>query len=174
MKKILSIVLLCALTLTGNAQRTVQISVINTLKDFREAVPVVLNLHEYGNNVKSAMVSYKGKEVACQLDDLDGDDIFDELIFLTDLGKKETKTFQIEFSNEGEPKQYEPQVYVEMMLSNKKVKESNKQDLYISQLTVENGTNAYWMIHHHGAAFESKKVAYRIYFDHRQTVDIRA
>ena len=172
MKKILSIVLLCALTLTGNAQRTVQISVINTLKDFREAVPVVLNLHEYGNNVKSAMVSYKGKEVACQLDDLDGDDIFDELIFLTDLGKKETKTFQIEFSNEGEPKQYEPQVYVEMMLSNKKVKESNKQDLYISQLTVENGTNAYWMIHHHGAAFESKKVAYRIYFDHRQTVDI--
>ena len=172
MKKTLSIVLLCALTLTGNAQRAVQISVINTLKDFREAVPVVLNLHEYGNNVKSAMVSYKGKEVACQLDDLDGDDIFDELIFLTDLGKKETKTFQIEFSNEGEPKQYEPQVYVEMMLSNKKVKESNKQDLYISQLTVENGTNAYWMIHHHGAAFESKKVAYRIYFDHRQTVDI--
>ena len=28
------------------------------------------------------------------------------------------------------------------------------------------------MIHHHGAAFESDLVAYRIYFDHRQTVDV--
>ena len=59
-----------------------------------------------------------------------------------------------------------------MMLSNKKIKESNKQDLYISQLTVDRGVNPYWMLHHHGTAFENNLVAYRIYFDHRQTVDI--
>ena len=59
-----------------------------------------------------------------------------------------------------------------MMLTNKKIKESNKQDLYISQLTVDRGVNPYNMLHHHGAAFENELVAYRIYFDHRQTVDI--
>lgn len=32
--------------------------------------------------------------------------------------------------------------------------------------------NPYWSLHHHGAAFENDMVAYRIYFDHRQTVDI--
>ena len=59
-----------------------------------------------------------------------------------------------------------------MMLTNKKIKSSNKQDLYISSLTVDNGTNPYWMLHHHGPAFEYEMVAYRIYFDERQTVDI--
>lgn len=59
-----------------------------------------------------------------------------------------------------------------MLISNKKVKSSNKHDLYISSLTVDNGTNPYWMLHHHGPAFENEMVAYRIYFDHRQTVDI--
>ena len=58
-----------------------------------------------------------------------------------------------------------------MMLTNKKIKSTNKQDLYISSLTVDNGTNPYWMLHHHGPAFENEMVAYRIYFDHRQTVD---
>ena len=133
---------------------------------------MVITVNQYGFSVKSALVSCNGNEIPCQLDDLNGDGVYDELCFLTNLGKKEKKSFSIELASQGEPRTYEPQVYVEMMLSNKKVKESNKQDLYISQLTVENGTNAYWMIHHHGAAFESKKVAYRIYFDHRQTVDI--
>ena len=52
------------------------------------------------------------------------------------------------------------------------VTSENKQNLYISSLTVEKGTNPYWQLHHHGPAFENKLVAYRIYFDHRQTVDI--
>ena len=59
-----------------------------------------------------------------------------------------------------------------MMLTNKKIKSQNKQDLYISSLTVDNGTNPYWMLHHHGPAFENDMVAYRIYFDERQTIDI--
>lgn len=75
-------------------------------------------------------------------------------------------------SNEGLPKEYPSEVYVEMLLSNKKIKESNKQNLYISHLTVDRDVNPYWSLHHHGAAFENDMVAYRIYFDHRQTVDI--
>lgn len=172
MKKTLTILSLATMLAgTGFAQKTFDINVANNSKTERKNAPVVLQLAEYGN-VKSALVTQDGKEIPCQLDDIDGNGTFDELCFLTDMPKKATKTFSIQLSETGKPRQYASQVYVEMMLANKKIKEANKQNLYISQLTVENGVNAYWMIHHHGAAFESDLVAYRIYFDHRQTVDI--
>lgn len=120
----------------------------------------------------SALVTDNGREIPCQLDDLDGDGHFDELFFLADIKGKKTKTYQVELSSEGKQHDYPPQVYVEMMLTNKSIKESNKQNLYISQLTVDRDVNPYNMLHHHGAAFENEMVAYRIYFDHRQTVDI--
>lgn len=107
-----------------------------------------------------------------QLDDLDDDGLNDELFFLTDLEGNEKRSFALTLSEQKPTETFPPCVYADMMLTNKKIKESNKQDLYISQLTVENGTNAYNMLHHHGAAFESELVGYRIYFDHRQTVDI--
>ena len=154
------------------SQKAFDVTVENNYQKNKKNVPIVLGLRDYGTNVKSAMVTNDGKEIACQLDDLDQDGLYDELCFLTDIDGNSTKRFNITLYDEGKPRTYEPQVYVEMLLSNKKVKESNKQDLYISELTVDNGTNPYWQLHHHGAAFENDMVAYRIYFDHRQTVDI--
>lgn len=154
------------------SQKTFDITVANDLKKTRENVPVVLTLKDYGMDVKSALVKHNGKEIPCQLDDINQDGLMDELCFITDIEKKSSRNFNITLYNEGEPRKYEPQVYVELMLSNRKIKESNKQDLYISHLTVDNGVNPYWSIHHHGTAFENNMVAYRIYFDHRQTVDI--
>ena len=84
----------------------------------------------------------------------------------------ERQQFCLSLTAAGLPRAYEPQVYAEMLLSNKKIKAENKQDLYISSLTVDRGTNPYWQLHHHGPAFENRLVAYRVYFDHRQTVDI--
>lgn len=154
------------------AQKTLNVSVKNNAATDRNAVPVVIDLKAQSVPVKSAMVTLDGVETACQLDDLDGDGTYDELCFITSLKKKEEKTFTVNLSEEGTPKQYPAKVYAEMLMSNKKVKSSNKHDLYISSLTVDNGTNPYWMLHHHGPAFENELVAYRIYFDHRQTVDI--
>lgn len=149
------------------------ITVSNPSKNDKKDAPVVLKLKEYTTDrVRSAVVTFNNQEIPSQLDDLNGDGIFDELCFLTDIKKKEQQLFYIVLKDKGRQKKYPARVYVDMMLSNKKIKESNKQDLYISQLTVENGTNVYSMLHHHGAAFESELVAYRIYFDHRQTVDI--
>ena len=156
-------------TVTG--QNVLEITVTNTCKTARTAQPVVHDLTQTGLKVCSALVTCNGSEVPCQLDDLNGDGRFDELCFLTDLDKKASKTFRIELSETGMPRSYEPRVYADMMLTNKKIKSSNKQDLYISSLTVDNGTNPYWMLHHHGPAFENELVAYRVYFDHRQTVD---
>ena len=171
MKKAFLFLLLAAISQAGKAQKTLEVSVTNPSKTERTAQPVVLSLSAYGMDVKSAIVQQNGQEVPSQLDDLNGDGRFDELCFLTDIGKKSQQTFRIELLSTGMPRQYEPKVYADMMLTNKKIKSSNKQDLYISSLTVDNGTNPYWMLHHHGPDFENELVGYRIYFDHRQTVD---
>lgn len=167
-KLIFSWLLLIATQVTFG-QQSFTINVTNTSNMELNAQPVTVNLQP---NIKSAIVKLNGQEIPCQLDDLDGNGQFDELFFLTDLKGKEKQNFEIQLFDKGVPRNYEPQVYAEMLLSNKNVKESNKHDLYISSLTVDNGTNPYWQLHHHGPAFENKLVAYRIYFDHRQTVDI--
>lgn len=172
-KRLFFIAAIAAFCTNAAAQKTFSISVKNPAKTERKATPVVLQLEKYGVEVKAALVTDpNGKELPSQLDDLNNDGRFDELCFMTDLDKKQTKTFSITLMETGKHKQYEPQVYAEMLLTNKKIKSSNKQDLYISSLTVDNGTNPYSMLHHHGPAFENDMVAYRIYFDHRQTVDI--
>lgn len=171
-KKLLTSALVLLAAIPAFPQKTINVTVANNSKKPKANVPVVLQLKDYGMDVKSALVTADGKEIACQLDDIDQDGRMDELCFITDINNKSSKKFNVTLYDEGQPRQYEPQVYVEMLLSNKKVKESNKQNLYISQLTVDNGTNPYWTLHHHGAAFENDMVAYRIYFDHRQTVDI--
>ena len=158
--------------LTANAQQTCEMTIKNNSKTDVKAYPVVMDLKSNPEKTATALVTENGKEIPCQLDDIDGDGTLDELFFLVDLNKKEKKTLKVTLSPFGKQKVYTPKVYVDMMLTNKKIKESNKQDLYISQLKVDRGVNPYSMLHHHGAAFENELVAYRIYFDHRQTVDI--
>ena len=170
-QRIITLTLLLTGVIIASAQTQKTVTVENTSELELKAQPVVVDLKPLGE-VKSALVRLNGLEVPCQMDDLDGDGTADELCFLTDLKKKQRQVFSVELSSVGEPRQYEPQVYAEMLLSNKKIKEENKQDLYISSLTVDKGTNPYWQLHHHGPAFENNLVAYRIYFDHRQTVDI--
>lgn len=139
-------------------------------EDFKD-YPVTVDIKKYGD-VKGAVIRWGLDMIPCQLDDLDGDGINDELFFLADIGRDESRGYDITLYDSPQQAIYPQRVYAEMMLTNKKIKEENKQDLYISHLTVERGVNPYWMLHHHGAAFENELVAYRIYFDHRQTVDI--
>lgn len=171
-KQLLTMATLTAICPVAIAQKTFSVSVTNKAETERKAVPVVLRMDKYGVDAKTATVRLNGTEIPSQLDDLDGDGRYDELCFVTDMSGKETQTFSVELAETGTPREYEPQVYAEMLLTNKKIKSNNKQDLYISSLTVDNGTNPYRMLHHHGPAFENDMVAYRIYFDHRQTVDI--
>ena len=161
---------------TSAQTRTLTVVVDNLSNLPQTDVPVAVALpHDIRVRSANLVPSQNGNGISSlpyQLDDLDDDGLNDELFFLTDLEGNEKRTFALTLSEQKPTETFPPRVYADMMLTNKKIKESNKQDLYISQLTVENGTNAYNMLHHHGAAFESELVGYRIYFDHRQTVDI--
>ena len=148
----------------------IEVNVSNRASISKKDAPVVVNIGKY--NAKSALVTCGGKEISSQMDDLDGDGTYDELCFVADFSQKQKQTFVVTLYDEGTPKNYTPRVYAQMMLTNKNVKIKNKQNLFIKSMTVENGTNPYSTVHHHGPAFESELVAYRIYFDHRQTVDL--
>ena len=174
MKRLLSVIALAALHATVFANRTFMVGVSNPSHFARTDVPVVIPLTNYGD-VRSALVTVNGQEIPCQLDDLNQDEIFDELCFLADLGKKEKKTYTITLKNEGEPRPYPARVYAEMVLSNTKDKNLKKhqQNNYIESLTARgDAAYTYNIQHHHGVDFESELNGIRIYFDARQTLDL--
>jgi len=155
-----------------SAQQSLNISVKNPSSQDRTDQPVILSLVKYGD-VRSALVKCGEQEIPCQLDDIDLDEQYDELCFLSDLKGKEQKTYSITLFSEGEPRTYPARVYAEMLMRNDKVKEKNKHNNFVSSLTVRGDcANSYNLLHHHGVDFESELNGIRIYFDKRQTLDL--
>lgn len=76
-----------------------------------------------------------------------------------------------------------PGVYAEMFVKSKTPQEgyvphsAEGKDFYIKPVTEAGfapGVDSYHAMHHHGVAFENEWMAYRIYFDKKQTIDIYA
>ena len=161
-----------ASALTLQAQTTLSVEVTNPMKKARTDQPVVISLADYGT-VQSALVTLDGREVPCQLDDLDQDETFDELCFLADFEGKGRHTYEVKLYSEGQPRTYQPRVYAEMVIRNDKVKEKNKHNNFIESITARGDcANSYNLQHHHGVDFESELNGIRIYFDKRQTLDL--
>lgn len=151
------------------AEQTITVEVSNPWNHTKTDEPVVIDLNRLkpGFRVRSATVAENRTEVPSQLDDLDNDRRADELAFVTTLAPKSKKTFIITLSPEKSDKQYAPRVYAEMLVSDKKGKHAP-----VQSVTIPGTTNIYNQMHHHGPALESELVAYRLYFDKKQTVDI--
>ena len=164
--------LLATVCTTTLAQKTITVNVNNPTNEPRSDQAVVINLKQFGD-VRSAIVKMDGKEIPCQLDDLDQDEQYDELCFLADLAGKEMKKYSVTLYHEGEPRQYSARVYAEMLMRNDKVKEKNRHNNYIESITARGDCdNSYNLQHHHGVDFESELNGIRIYFDKRQTIDL--
>lgn len=174
MKQVILMFFLTALCSSVAAQSTVVVTVSNPTNSPRADIPIIINTSPYGE-VRSALVTHNGQEIPCQLDDLNLDECFDELCFLADLDKKETKQYTVTFSLEGEPRSYPARVYAEMVLANTKDKtlKKHQQNNYIEALTARgDAAYTYNVQHHHGVDFESELNGIRIYFDARQTLDL--
>ena len=158
----------------ASASRTITVNVSNPMNISRADVPIIISLANYGN-VCSALVTLNGREIPCQLDDLNQDETFDELCFLANLDKKEKLQYTVTLTDEGEPRQYPARVYAEMVLGNSKDKKlkKNQQNNYIESITARgDAAYTYNIQHHHGVDFESELNGIRIYFDARQTLDL--
>lgn len=132
--------------------------------------PVVLTSDEipFLNSGENIVVMDGDKFIPVQLDDLDSDSKYDELVFVSDIPANSSKTFLIKTVKE--KKIYTPRVHAQMMINDNKSRYP-----HISSMTVPGTTKfgeIYDALYHHGPAFESELVGFRVYFDNRQSVDI--
>ena len=172
--KIFVAAMLFAVSAAASAEtKTITVKLRNPLSVNRTDVPVVVSLKDVPFNVADAVVKADGKEIPSQIDDLNRDLRNDELAFVTDISAKGKKTITVElFSEKKQERNYPRRTYGDMIMRDVKTKVKNKFPGYIHSLSAPEGVDVFHMVHHHGADFESELVAYRVYFDERQTFDL--
>lgn len=172
-----TVVLLGITVLTCNCTKgpdSIVIRVLNPTDIDREAVPVVIDLAELvgpNHNIQSAEVVSQGESITSQLDDLNGDATADELVFLTDLSGNETKEFQLKLSD---TKSQDSSTYIGTYAYIKlnDIKGKHPKVLSVTYPGNSDLLDMYNSIYGHGAVFENEYMAYRIYMDNRQSIDI--
>ena len=135
--------LVSLMTLSAQAQANFEVSVSNPSKSAKTDAPVVIDLSKLGSigAIQRAVVKVDGKEIPSQLDDTNRDCTNDELCFLVDLGKKETKTYQVQLYQDGEQAQYPARTFAELCLPSKNKKlAKNKQDIYLRSISFDKKT----------------------------------
>lgn len=146
------------------------LKVSNPNKSELKNAPVVIVLDKYKSipaKVRDNLAVYiDGNQISSQLDDLNNDGIPDELVFLTDLKGGQTLQVTLKTIPAAQRENFPTEVYADLIQKDKDgrfqfVKEvsSTKNDMYNK-------------LHHHGVAFESALIAYRIYFDNKSTIDL--
>lgn len=151
-------------------EKKIEVIVENPWNAEKVDEPVVIDLSSLGAGftVKSATVFDGTNEIPSQLDDMNGDTRADELAFVINLPASGKKTLNVTLSNLKSDKTYPARVYAEMLFrTSKKNKYAKGYAIY-----ADGASDTYNVQHHHGAAFESELVAYRIYFNEKQTTDL--
>ena len=165
--------LMCGVTVTNAETKTIKVKLTNPLNVKRSDVPVVVSLRDVQFNVVDAVVKDGDREVSSQIDDLDRNLRNDELAFVIDMEAKGKKTLTVElYSDKQTERNYPRRTYGDMIVRDFKTKKKNKFPGYIHSLSAPEGVDVFHLLHHHGADFESELVAYRVYFDERQTYDL--
>ena len=166
-KTLIPFLLLCTPVLLA---QSLTLKINNPNKSELKNAPVVVVLDKYKSipeKVRENLTVFvDGKQISSQLDDLNNDGIPDELVFLADLKAGQTLRVSMKTISAAQRENFPTEVYADLILKDKDdkfqfVKEvsSTKNDMYNK-------------IHHHGVAFESALIAYRIYFDNKSTIDL--
>ena len=172
---LLAAVLLMAGGWSAAMAQTVRVIVTNPSGTDRKDVPVVVDLKKTlgkkaANVISSFVATTTNEEIASQLDDLDGDLVYDELAFVADIPAHSTATFRVAFSEMESQK-----IYTKRTAAFMKVWDRKYRYPYINSIEYQ-GRNeplaTYDAIYGHGAQWESELVGFRVYMDHRQSIDI--
>ena len=164
----------CAgLVAVAQATYDFQVRVDNDRSYSRKDIPVVVDLKKQAPfiDAKSATVALPdGSLVACQLDDLNGDLVPDELAFLADVAANGSMTYNVIVNDYGTMASYPKRTRAYLKLRDDKFKHPEVTDIAfpwgVPYLDMYNS------IYGHGAVLETEPVALRIYMDNRQSVDI--
>ncbi|MGB4576226.1 MAG: DUF4861 family protein, partial [Paludibacter sp.] len=166
--KILLIISLCLSAFLQAA--SVKLTVKNPNAVAEENAPVVVILDNY-NKIPATKradlaVLVDGKQISSQLDDLNDDGIADELVFLLDFKANESRKVIIKTICQKKRKTFPAEVYADLI-----VKEKDGSHKFVKEVS-STKNDMYNALHHHGIAFESALIGYRIYFDNKSTIDV--
>ncbi|MDR3366489.1 MAG: DUF4861 domain-containing protein [Prevotellaceae bacterium] len=148
------------------------VTVKNPLDTARVGAPVAISAAQ----IRSLDAAYSGEPVAvyeggarvcAQLDDFDGDGKADELAFLLDMKANEAKKIRLITGDATAAPCAAGRVHAQLFLRNK----SDNSITPVPSASSPTG-NLYNSLHHHGPAWETELVAYRAYFDAKQTIDV--
>ena len=164
---------------TDTTEPAFTITVTNPSDADRKDVPVVVNLKkELGKKATSVLSaevtvpdgSPSGMLLPSQLDDLDGDLVPDELAFVADVPANSSVSFRVLYSEALPQRTFPPRTAAFMKVWDRKYRYP-----YINSIEYQ-GRNeplaTYDAIYGHGAQWESELVGFRVYMDHRQSIDI--
>ncbi len=145
-----------------------QVNFTNPLDQRVVGIPVVLPLKEYGD-VKTANV-YGSHDIPFQLDDLDGDGVADELVFLLNIDAGYTKHIKVTLNDTIGPQTFEPKsrAYI-------KLRDERKKHPEVTSVTYPGNSDnntIYNTVYGHGVVMENLPNAWRIYVDNRQSIDL--
>lgn len=145
-----------------------QLDFTNPLPERVVGIPVVIPLKEYGD-VRTANV-YGSHDIPFQLDDLDGDGVADELVFLLNIDAGYTKHIKVTLNSDFGPQTFEPKSRAYIKLRDERKK--HPEVLSVTYPGNSDNNTIYNTVYGHGAVVESLKNAWRIYVDNRQSIDL--
>jgi hypothetical protein len=129
--------------------------------------PVVLTTAQFDGAIPTGypMATVNGKSIPVQADDLNRDGKVEELALTVNMEASSTVVLKLKFADKPGKQIFPKRVNAQMF------KKENKQIISILEASSPTG-DLYRKLHHHGPAFESEKIAYRLYFDKKQTIDV--
>lgn len=154
----------------------VYIDVENNADFARENVPVVVKIDSITSKLKHytnqrICLFINDKEINTQFDDTDGDGKKDEVAFMLNMKANQKQRIMARIvPTSYNVKNYEQEVYSVLMhrTKNSDGTETTRPDTAISS----NKDDMYNKVYLHGMIFESGPVAYRVYFNNKQTIDV--
>jgi len=177
MKQTLTALALIAILSACDTREVYEITVSNPAGEDRTDEVIALNRDSIAANLpdytmeKLLALSHGEEKLPFQLDDLDGDGEWDEMVFMTDLAAGENKKFQLEITED--TSRINPVVHTNVRFA--KIVEKN--NIYEEMVEAERlqGTETKitsQQFQFEGPGWENDKVAFRNYFDERNGIDI--
>ena len=149
---------------------SINLKITNPNKSELKNAPVVVVLDKYKEiSIKKRSdlaVFVDGKQISSQIDDLNKDGIPDELVFLIDLQAGQTRKVMLKTIPSSQRDTFPIEVYADLI-----TKAKNGPKIFVNEIS-STKNDMYNVLFHHGVAFESDIIAYRIYFDNKSTVDV--
>ena len=165
MKNIVFILLLTCNTLVSAKSYTFMVE--NPSKFDRADQPIILTRQQLGEAIPAGYpIALLGKkQIPVQADDLNQDGKSEEIAMTINLKALQKVTLTLKFATMPSKKVFPKRVNAQMF------KLEGKEIVPVKEISSTTGT-LYNTLQHHGPAFESEWMAYRFYFDKKQTIDV--